>query len=89
VGVTAPDAYGRARNAGAAHAERMVRGLIAEAPDVGDGHYASRYARAQWLADAFAAAAAVANGEHRDAWAAAGAAWAEARDGSAAAEPGA
>lgn len=71
----AEDIYGAARRAGAAHAERLVRDVMAAAPSVGDGHYGARYARAAWLADAFAAAAATVNAERRDAWAAASEAW--------------
>jgi hypothetical protein len=85
----AADTYGHARAAGAAHAEHMARALVAAAPDMGDGHYGARYARASWLADAWAAACAVVNAEQRAAWDAAGAAWAEAAEASRAAEPGA
>ena len=74
------DIYGAARRHGWRAAEALVRDIFAAAPDVGDGHYAARYAREAWLADALAAAVATVDAERRDAWRAQAEAWNAARD---------
>ena len=76
----ATDNYGRARDAGYAAAGSAAADVRRSAPEVGDGHYASRYARATWLADAYAAAVATLAGAERDARAAAGMAWSDRPD---------
>lgn len=81
------DDYGQARAVGARAAERMVRDIVAGAPDVRDGHYGSVYARLSWLADALAAASATVDAERRDAWSASCTAWNIAREGTMAADP--
>jgi hypothetical protein len=67
------DDYGRARRAGGIAGETLEEALADLAP-AGDA-----YRRAEWLANAFAAAAAVTNAGHREAVAASGAAWHAAR----------
>ena len=76
----ATDNYGQARTAGYAAAEAALESVRRSAPAIADGHYASRYARAAWLADAYAAAVATLAGAERDARAAAGMAWADRPD---------
>ena len=64
--------YHKAREQGYALAEDFVRAMDAAVPAGLTG-----YRRASWVEDAYGAAVAVVNGEHRDAWRATCAAFAE------------
>jgi hypothetical protein len=64
--------YHNARAKGYALVEAFVRAMEAAVPDGLDG-----YRRAKWLEDAYGAAVAVVNGEHRDAFAATAAEYAK------------